>query len=117
VQVIDRLHDLLLRIGRVPAPTGFHVDSSATVRLVEPTLTPSYLLDLAFQEISQLGASSWHVTRRLAAAYDDLAATTPEGWGPALARLQESLAELARAHTEAAWRDGIAVHPDRLGLG
>ena len=55
VQVIDRLEDLLQRIGRVPAPTGPHVDTNRTVRLVEPTFTPSYLLDLAFQEISQLG--------------------------------------------------------------
>jgi len=117
VQVIDRLEDLLQRIGRVPAPTGLHVDTNRTVRLVEPTFTPSYLLDLAFQEISQLGASSWHVTRRLAAAYDDLASTAPEEWNPAVARLQESLTDLARAHSQGAWRDGIAVQPDRLGLG
>jgi uncharacterized membrane protein len=117
VQVIDRLHDLLLRIGRAPTPTGLHVDSNRTVRLVEPTLTPAYVLDLAFQEISQLGASSWHVTRRLAAAYDDLTADSPESWGAAISRLRESLAELARAQTQAAWGDGIAIQPDRLGLG
>jgi uncharacterized membrane protein len=95
-------------------PTGFHADATGTVRLVEPTLTPSYLLDLAFQEISQLGASSWHVTRRLAAAYDDLASDSPPEWGPAISRLRESLTELAHAHTRG---DDIAVQPDRLGLG
>ena len=114
VQVIDRLHDLLRRIGMAPMPTGFHVDANGTVRLVEPTLTPSYLLDLAFEEISQLGASSWHVTRRLAAAYDDLATDSPEEWGPAISRLRESLTELTRAHSRG---DDIAVQPDRLGLG
>src|SRR3954451_1737292 len=51
VQVIDRLYDLLLRIGRVPTPTGLHLGTDHVVRLVEPTLTPAYLLDLAFQEI------------------------------------------------------------------
>ena len=57
VQVIDRLHDLLLRIARAPVPTGFHADAAGVVRLVEPTLTPAHLLLLAYQEISQLGAS------------------------------------------------------------
>ncbi|WP_196804109.1 DUF2254 domain-containing protein [Marmoricola sp. URHB0036] len=117
VQVIDRLYDLLLRIGRVPTPTGLHLDTDHVVRLVEQTLTPAYLLDLAFQEISQVGASSWHVTRRLAAAYADLSRESPDDWHPAISRLRESLEELSRAQTHAAWADGIAVQPDRLGLG
>ena len=117
VQVIDRLYDLLLRIGRVPTPTGLHLDADHAVRLVEPTLTPAYLLDLAFQEISQVGASSWHVTRRLAAAYDDLSRESPDDWHAAISRLRESLEELSRAQTHAAWGNGIAVQPDRLGLG
>ena len=117
VQVIDRLHDLLLRIGRVPTPTGLHLDADNVVRLVEPTLAPAYVLDLAFQEISQLGAPSWHVTRRLAAAYEDLSHESPHDWHTAISRLRESLEELSRAQTQAAWSDGIAVRPDRLGLG
>ena len=35
VQVIDRLHDLLLRIGRQPVPSGMHADDGGVVRLVE----------------------------------------------------------------------------------
>ena len=80
VQVIDRLQDLLLRIGRQPVPSGMYTDPHGTVRLVEPTTASSYLLDLAFQEISQCGAASWHVTRRLAAAYADLDAEGIDGW-------------------------------------
>jgi uncharacterized membrane protein len=116
VQVIDRLHDLLLRLGRVPMPTGLCADEHGVVRLVEPTHLPSYLLDLAFQEISQLGCSSWHVSRRLAAAYDDLAATSPADWLPTIERLRASLERMSREWSPATW-DAAAVLPDRLGLG
>jgi uncharacterized membrane protein len=117
VQVIDRLHDLLLRIGRRPAPTGLHVDAEGTVRLVEPTTSPAYLLNLAFHEISMCGASSAQVTRRLAAAYADLLAEAPPEWHEPLTRLRESLDELVgAAATEATYVD-MATRPDRLGLG
>ena len=115
VQVIDRLHDLLLRISRAPMPTGLVVDGSGVVRLVEPTVGAPYLLELAFEEISHLGASSWHVTRRLAAAYDDLAGEAPDEWGETLSRLQASLLRLCRAQD--AWEEGIGLRPDRMGLG
>jgi uncharacterized membrane protein len=117
VQVIDRLHDLLLRIGRAPIPTGLHVDSGGVVRLVEPTHDAPYLLNLAFREISQLGASSWHVTRRLAAAYDDLEAVAPEDWAPTIVDLRLSLERLSRLHAPDAGHHQAAVVPDRLGLG
>jgi uncharacterized membrane protein len=117
VQVIDRLHDLLLRIGRAPIPTGLHVDSGGVVRLVEPTHDAPYLLNLAFREISQLGASSWHVTRRLAAAYDDLEAVAPEDWVPTIVDLRLSLERLSRLHAPDAGHHHAAVVPDRLGLG
>ena len=87
------------------------------VRLVEPTHDGSYLLNLAFQEISQLGSSSWHVTRRLAAAYDDLAASSPDDWQPTIANLRASLERMSRDRSPALWDGGTAVLPDRLGLG
>jgi uncharacterized membrane protein len=117
VQVIDRLHDLLLRISRAPAPTGLHVDADGVVRLIEPTTSASYLLDLAFQEISQLGSGSAHVTRRLAAAYADLATEAPEPWRATIERLAASLEERVRAHAKSDWQTGVAIEPDRLGLG
>ena len=117
VQVIDRLHDLLLRIGRQPVPSGMYTDPHGTVRLVEPTASSSYILDLAFQEISQCGATSWHVTRRLAAAYADLESEGVEDWREPLARLQESLDRLVRTHAPDPWHLEVATRPDRLGLG
>jgi uncharacterized membrane protein len=117
VQVIDRLQDLLLRIGRRPAPSGLYTDPQGTVRLVEPTVSSSYIVDLAFQEISQCGATSWHVTRRLAAAYADLESEGIEDWREPLARLNESLGRLVRAHSSDDPRLDVATRPDRLGLG
>lgn len=117
VQVIDRLQDLLLRIGRRPAPTGLYTDPNGTVRLVEPTVASSYVFHLAFQEISQCGATSWHVTRRLAAAYADLASEDVEDWREPVRRLKESLDRLARAHAPDPEQLDVATRPDRLGLG
>jgi uncharacterized membrane protein len=117
VQVIDRLQDLVLRIGRRPVPSGLYTDPQGTVRLVEPTVSSSYLLDLAFQEISQCGAASWHVTRRLAAAYADLGSEGVEDWREPVARLTEALDRLVRAHAPDPLHLAVATRPDRLGLG
>jgi hypothetical protein len=72
VVVVDRLEELLLRIGRRPQPTGFFVETNHVVRLVNPEPTWAETVDLAFTEIAIYGASSPAVTRRLAAAYDRL---------------------------------------------
>ena len=115
VQVIDRLHDLLLRIARAPVPTGFHADAAGVVRVVEPTLTPAHLLLLAYQEVSQLGASSWHVTRRLAAAYEDLGAEAPDSWQPTLTRLRSRSSGGAAPRTPG--RTAPACNPTGWGSG
>ncbi len=117
VQVIDRLQDLMMRIGRRPVPTGMFTDDRGEVRLVEPTWEPAYVLALAFLEISQCGATSWHVTRRLAAAYDALEAEAVEGWHEPIAHLRDLLARLVRTHATDPWDIEMATRPDRLGLG
>ena len=116
VLVIDRLHDLLLRIARLPNPSGVHVDAAGTVRLVEPTYSWDYVLNLAFVEITALGISSPHVTRRLAAALEDLLAEVPEDAAQPVARLQVALEESVRVHAPDG-HAGLAGIPDRLGLG
>jgi uncharacterized membrane protein len=116
VLVIDRLHDLLLRIARLPTPTGLHVDAAGTVRLVEPTYSWDYLLHLAFAEIMALGITSPHVTRRLAAALADLAADVPADAEPGVATIRAALDLLLRDHATVGFA-GLATTPDRLGLG
>ncbi len=117
VNVIDRLQDLMLRIGRRPVPSGTFTDTNGDVRLVEPTTSSAYILELAFVEISKCGATSWHVTRRLAAAYDDLEAEGIDGWHEPIARLRELLDRLVRAHATDPWDLEMAKRSDRLGLG
>ncbi len=116
VLVIDRLHDLLLRIARLPAPTGLHVDAAGTVRLVEPTDDWAYLLHLAFAEITALGSSSPHVTRRLVAALEDLEADVPVEAAAEVARVQTALTDLLREHAASGF-GRLAITRDRLGLG
>jgi uncharacterized membrane protein len=115
VQVIDRLHDLLLRISRRPASTGMHVDDGGVVRLVERTTSFGYLLDLSFDEISVCGSTSSHVTRRLAAVYADLKTELPSDHHPDIERLEVALAELVGASNSD--KLNVAMTPDRLGLG
>jgi uncharacterized membrane protein len=116
VMVIDRLTDLLLRIGRVPLPTGLFVDADATVRLVEPIHTWDDFLDLAFVEILANGADSPQVTRRLRAAYDTLERELDPPLDAGLDRLRVDLHRAVERHDDADV-ERIAGTPDALGLG
>jgi len=116
VVVIDRLEELLLRIGRRPQPTGFFVDSDGVVRLMHPEPTWAETVDLAFTEIAIYGAPSPAVTRRLAAAYDRLHQSVPVDLRVDVARHSALLEPLASAailpeHPMATPR------PDPRGLG
>jgi uncharacterized membrane protein len=113
VHVLDRLEDLVLRIGRQADQTGCYADSAGRVRFVEPVLAWEDLLNLAFSEITSYGAGSAQVSRRLLAAYDALEAALPPARRPGVAArraqlLQESADQgLAQA----------GLQPDALGLG
>jgi len=116
VVVIDRLEELLLRIGRRPPPTGFFVDSGSVVRLMYPEPTWAETVDLAFTEIAIYGASSPAVMRRLAAAYESLHQSIPFDLRLDVARHVALLEPLASAailpgHPMATPR------PDPRGLG
>jgi uncharacterized membrane protein len=116
VMVIDRLTDLLLRIGRAPLPTGLFVDADATVRLVEPIHTWDDFLDLAFVEILANGAESPQVTRRLRAAYDTLERELDPPLDAGLDRLRVALDRAVERHDDPEVEQ-IAGTPDALGLG
>jgi uncharacterized membrane protein len=116
VIVIDRLEELLLRIGRRPQPTGFFVDTDSVVRLMHPEPTWAETIDLAFTEIAIYGASSPAVVRRLAAAYERLHQSVPFDLRVDVARHIALLQPLASGaippeHPMATPR------PDRRGLG
>jgi uncharacterized membrane protein len=116
VIVIDRLEELLLRIGRRPQPTGLFVDTADVVRLMHPEPTWAETVDLAFTEIAIYGAASPAVTRRLVAAYESLRQSVPVELRLDIARHTALLGPLANAailpeHPMATPR------PDRRGLG
>ncbi len=113
VQVIDRLEDLLLRIGTGTLLTGYYADGAGQVRFIEPVLGWAEYLDLAFTEITSYGAGSPQVVRRLLAAYQTLEH-----------RLAASLARPVRVRREEllplAGRHGVGAElarPDAMGLG
>jgi uncharacterized membrane protein len=116
VIVLDRLEELLLRIGRRPQPTGFFVDTDGVVRLMHAEPTWAETVDLAFTEIAIYGASSPAVIRRLAAAYYRLQQSVPDDLHLDIARhaaLLEPLASRA-IHPE----HPMAIpRPDPRGLG
>jgi uncharacterized membrane protein len=95
VIVIDRLEELLLRIGRRPQPTGLFVDTDGVVRLVHPEPTWAETVDLAFTEIAIYGASAPAVIRRLAAVYDRLEQSVPVDLRVDVARHMALLGPLA----------------------
>jgi uncharacterized membrane protein len=113
VHVIDRLEDLMLRIGRQADQTGCYADKGGRVRFVEPVLAWEDLLSLAFSEITSYGAGSVQVSRRLLAAYDALEAAVPPGRRPCIAGRRGEL--LQESADQGASQAGL--RPDALGLG
>jgi uncharacterized membrane protein len=119
VQVLDRLADLLLRIGRQPDRTGCYAGPSGQVRVVEPVAGWADLLDLALSEITAYGADSVAVRRRLLAVYDTLAAGLPAGRQRAVAARRAALLDqgAGRAGDGSAAGRPLAARADALGLG
>jgi uncharacterized membrane protein len=117
VQAIDRLHDCLRQLSCRQLSNGRHYDDAGEVRLVVPAMDWDAYVKLAFDEIRISGAGSPQVTRRLAAALEDLKTVVPADRRPALDRQLELLESLAR---EAMFDDRdieMALRPDRLGMG
>ena len=117
VQAIDRLHDCLRHLVGRRFPDGTHRDDDGRVRLVVPSMDWDAYVRLAFVEIRQAGARSPQVSRRLAAALDDLLDLAPPDRRAVLEEERKALARNAggESPTDADLRLGL--DPDRLGLG
>jgi uncharacterized membrane protein len=118
VQVLDRLQDFLALTSGRPWPSGFVADDSGAVRLVMPVRSWDQLVDLALTEITEFGAGSPQVTRRLASLLETLLLTVPSERRPVLQRHQVLLAEAVDLRLES-YRDlaQVALQPDVRGLG
>ncbi|HUK35274.1 MAG TPA: DUF2254 family protein, partial [Vicinamibacterales bacterium] len=117
VQALDRIGDLLLRLGRRRLEVGAFCKPSGTLRLVVPFPTWDDFLRLAFAEIFAYGATSLQVMRRMRALINDLIATLPQERRAALEEWQVHLRRsVAVSFTDADARTAALIG-DRQGLG
>jgi uncharacterized membrane protein len=117
VQAIDRLHDCLRQLALRPFPDGRYRDEKGVVRLITQAMTWEDYIHLAIDEIRIAGAGSPQVTRRLAAALQDLLTIAP----PERCSVLEEQLELLEAGIDSALETGSdrarAKHGDSSGLG
>lgn len=116
VQAIDRLHECPYQLAARPFPSGRHRDEDGHLRLVTPTVDWGYVR-LSFDEIRLAGAGWPQVTRRLAAALEDLkGVASPERQAPLERQLR-----LLRSGAQRAYDDPehveAALTPDAQGIG
>ncbi|CAM5351975.1 DUF2254 domain-containing protein [Streptomyces abikoensis] len=117
VQCLDRITQFLAALARRPLGAVHHCDRRGAVRLVQDVPGWADLVDLGFAEIRGCATGSPQVTRRLAAALDDLWHLAPAGRRPPLERHRALLADAVnRAVPDAADRQ-FALLPDRQGIG
>ncbi len=117
VQVIDRLVDLVARIGMQPDPTGYVADEDGHVRYIHIVATWDDVVALAFTEIRQFGRSSSQVTRRLMSAFDEVSERVPVERRHALEAQRRALVEdVMRVIIDPDDRL-TALQPDSMGLG
>ncbi|MFC7303880.1 DUF2254 domain-containing protein [Streptomyces monticola] len=117
VQSLDRIQVLLAALARRPLGMLVHRDGEGVVRLVVTTPQWPELLDLALSEIQDYGIDSAQVTRRLAALFDALDRSVPDGRRAALAARRARLEEAVRRSQPDVERREFALHADRQGIG
>jgi uncharacterized membrane protein len=117
VQCIDRLHDGLRQLAVRELDDGELRDDDGTVRLTIVTMDWTAYVALAFDEIRLAGAKSPQVTRRLAAAIEDLRSVVPADRCAALDVQQAELNEALHHAGRDARDTTFALQPDALGIG
>jgi uncharacterized membrane protein len=117
VQALDRLHDGLRQLAWRVFPDGQYRDDAGALRLTVPVMDWEAYVELAFTEIRIAGAESPQVSRRLAAALDDLIEFAPHDRRAPLEH-QLQLLQLGVAEGSARARnDDFALVPDWHGIG
>jgi uncharacterized membrane protein len=114
-QSLDRLADLLVRVGERPPPTGLRVDGDGVVRVRRPVADFDRLAGLAFTEITRYGCDSPQVVRKLDAIFDFLDDVLGPEHERVIGRQRHELAVASRAMPEA-FAD-VASMPDPEGFG
>ena len=117
VQAIDRLHDCLRHLATCRSPTAPTETRTERCAWSCRPWTGSAYVRLAFVEIRQAGARSPQVSRRLAAALDDLLELAPPERQDVLRDERKSLERAAAGEDPIDADVQLAVQPDRQGLG
>lgn len=118
VHGLDVLEVLVRELAGHDLDGSFARDEGGQVRLVWRSPRWDDLLDLAFEEIREYGASSVQICRRLRAVLEDLLASTPDVRHAAIDAHQRRLdATLRSAFPEGSLERETALVADRTGLG
>ncbi len=117
VQCLDRIVQFLAAVAELPLGDLRHHDRAGAVRLVQDLPAWDDLVDLGFAEIRGVAVGSPQVTRRLAAALDDLARLTSPDRGRALERHRALLTEAVERSAASPADRAFALTPDRQGIG
>ncbi|MER8185819.1 DUF2254 domain-containing protein [Kitasatospora sp. NPDC094015] len=117
VQAIDRIYQLTAVLAAESFGELRYRDRAGRVRLVQPVAGWADTVDLAFTEIRLCGAAHPQVTRRLAAALDDLLRIAPEPHRPPLRAQRELLVRAVAANVGDPEDRAFALRPDRQGIG
>jgi len=117
VQALEKIQDLLLRLGSRRLEIGALRDSQGALRLVVPHPTWEDFLRLAFDEIRFCGATSVQTMRRMKALVSDLIHVLPkERHEPLRHHLKRLDSTIARSFSDLEEQLEAAVE-DRQGLG
>lgn len=117
VQCVDRIHELLADLIHRPLGELHHCDRDGRGRLIQPAADWDDIVDLAFTEIHTYGAASPQVSRRLAAAMQDLTAISSGPRRRILQRRQLLLEERVAADCQSPEEQAYGLEPDRQGIG
>ncbi len=117
VQCVDRIEQFLGTAAARPLGVLLHRDRGGGVRLAQDLPDWASLVDLGFAELRTAAAGNPQVSRRLAAALDDLLRLAPEERARPLRENRRLLerAVLARVHDPDEQR--FALEADRQGIG
>ncbi|MEC4020703.1 DUF2254 domain-containing protein [Streptomyces sp. H27-D2] len=117
VQCLDRIHQILTAAAHCPLGTLLHRDHQGAVRLIQRLPGWTELVDLGFTEIRGIAPGSPQVTRRLAAALDDLLDAVPEQRRAPMLRHHALLVQAVERTVREAADRAFALSADRQGIG
>ncbi len=117
VQAIDRIHDILSHLIKLPESAHHYCDGAGDVRLVRDVVTWPGFVALAFEEIHEYGGASVQVHRRLRASLEELLSIAAPNRREPLLRQMTLVDRAARRHFSEPEEQAMALESDQSGIG